>query len=806
MTVCFHCGLPVPAQVDFSVCIDDVAQPMCCPGCQAVATTIIAAGLIDYYHMRDSVARTQNMTASDVVPDLDVFNDPDIMKTYITTTDRSHPNQCEIVLLIEGITCAACVWLIEKDLKSVPGIQYAEVNFSTQRLNLCWDRNKIQLSDIFKKIEKIGYQAFPYQVSLQEKQQKKAYRQALKRLAVAGLGMLQVMMYAAVLYAGYFKGMAQNYQTLFRVGSLVVVTPIAFYSGWPFLQGAWRAIKTRTPSMDLPISIAILLAYLASIYAVCIHGGEVYFDSIAMLIFFLTLGRFLEMVARQKTFKQLQFSQACTPNMATRITGNTKQSIALDLLKPGDTILVEPGAIIPVDGTLLSDVTQCNESILTGEQNPVTKQTGDKVIAGSQNMDNEIRIAVSRKSKDSMLSTIARLLERAQSEKPPMVALTQKLASKFVAAVLVIAIFSTLIWLYLDPSKAIWVTLSVLVITCPCALSLATPVALTVATNVCAKWGFLITRAFVCEGLAKATTVVFDKTGTLTEGCFSIEEIVLNKDVASTWALGIAAALESSSIHPIAKAFTHYQHPEGVELTNKQQVPGQGVYATLGETCYYLGHHDFIHAYTKLNLPEHPKTHGLWLALASQHEFIAWFCLHDKIRIQAIPMIQSLISQGLKVEMLTGDSSSLVAAVAKRLNIQTVTQQATPQTKLSHIQALQASGEHVIMVGDGLNDAPVLSAADVSIAMGGSSDLTLLSADAILLKNDLALLPTVFKFCKKTKTIIKENFVWAILYNGLALPLALCGWVTPYFAAIGMSLSSLIVVLNALRLKRELGK
>ena len=799
---CFHCGLPVTDSNHYEVTIAGESRPMCCPGCQSVAQTILDMGMESYYEQRQNV-EPGAIPSADLVPEfldgLTDWDDPNLQNKYVHTLPDQHQ---EITLLIDGITCAACVWLLEKQLNQQPGVNQCNVNLSNHHAQVIWNPDKTSLSGLIKSIAKVGYKAEPYSPLQQEAQIKRENKQALTRIGLAGLGAMQVMMYAAGLYLGAFEGMDAAHQQFLRSISALICTPVYFYSGLPFLAGAFRSLKNRHLSMDVPVALAISFAYFASLWATAFNGPEVYFDSVCMFVFFLSVGRYLEMRARhrsQQTSIRLSHQQIQTARLLD--SNDAPKLIPAETLQPGDCVLVKAGEIIPADGEVIKGASAANESMLTGESLPLEKTPGDSVTGGTVNVDQPLTITITSRPQDGTLSTLRRLLERAEADKPKTFILADKVASYFVAVVLVVSVAVYGYWGLKSPQDAFWIMLSVLVVTCPCALSLATPAAVTAATASLTQIGFLSTRAHTIEAIDKVTDVVFDKTGTLTLGKFTLTQITPLQEIDESILLSMAAGLERESEHPIAKAF-HQQHIEH-KFENVTITANQGVEGLLQNTRYRIGKSSYAN-FNRTPIPQQPQTNGQWLLLASEHGPLAWFRVEDLLRESAHDVVQFLEHNKLNCHILSGDASSHVNEVAKQLEIQHVYGNATPDDKLSYIKRLQADGRRVLMVGDGINDAPVLAGADVSVSLAEGSDLAKLAADGLMLGTSLNPLTKVFNTVAKTHRIIRQNLSWAIVYNITALPLAAAGFIPPWASALGMSLSSLLVVLNALRLNKPL--
>ena len=802
---CFHCGLPCNDSVPYRLTVLGEERDLCCPGCQAVAQTIVDAGMESYYQHRDQ-GQPGSSPAPELVPgflqQLTAWDDPAIENAYVRS-DTDDARRHDITLMISGITCAACVWLIEHQLERTPGILSVRVNLSTHRAEVAWDSQQLKLSDVLKVISTVGYKAEPYSPHVQESVITKENRRALARIGVAGLGTMQVMMFAVGLYAGGFQGIATEHETFLRWVSALVCLPVYLYAGSPFLKGAWRNIKTRHAGMDVPVAIAITAAFLASLWSTYTKGPEVYFDSVCMFIFFLSVGRYLEMRARHHAIaSSIRTSQQGV--LMARVQQNDDWVLTpADRLVKGNRVYVKAGETIPGDGLIQSGTTLVNEAMLTGEDEPIEKTIGDTVTGGTVNTEQPITIDIIRDPKGSVLYALRRLLDIAQSEKPGITQLADRIAGYFVLGVLVIAAVTYTGWYLTAPEHAFWVVLSVLVVTCPCALSLATPAAITTATARLANQGFLPTHAGFIESFRQVTDVVFDKTGTLTQGHFSVVTSLPLGSLSVEQALLIAASLEQHSEHPIASAFTSRYHPRDLLPAGQVRIErNQGIEAAIKGTTYRIGNAEFAAHVTGSAAPELPEANGQWILLCSNEEPLAWFCIADDIRKDAATLVHFLQQEQLACHILSGDSSEHPREVGNLLGVKNVVSGATPEDKLAYIRQLQQQGKRVLMVGDGLNDAPVLAGADVSIALSTGTDLAKVAADAILLNHQISSLAQVVTVVKKTYTIIRQNLSWALLYNVLALPAAALGFVPPWMAAIGMSGSSLIVVFNALRIKR----
>ncbi|WP_301102240.1 heavy metal translocating P-type ATPase [Propionivibrio sp.] len=809
---CYHCGLPVPAGLDLSVSIDGQPRVMCCIGCQAVTQAIVDNGLSDYYRNRDALPDSPREAVPTVLQGLKLYDHADFQKSFVRDFGEG---EREASLIIEGITCAACIWLNEQQVAQLPGVIAVHINFATRRARVRWDERRIKLSDILAAIVAIGYRAYPYDAAMSEDLARKERRSALWRVFVAGFGMMQVMMYAIPVYLAGDGDMAPDIELLLRWASMLLTLPVILYSAAPFFRGAWRDLRRRRVGMDVPVALGVGAAFAASVWATLTASGEVYFDSVTMFVFFLLGGRFLEMTARQRAVSVTEALARLLPAFAARVAGypldQAQEQVMAAELAPGDVVLVRAGETIPADGLVIEGASCANESLLTGESAPVAKFPGAAVTGGALNVESPLFIRVEQVGEATRLSAIIRLMERAALEKPRLVELADRIAGRFILALLVIAAAVALAWCVIDPAKALWITVSVLVVTCPCALSLATPVALTVASGAMARAGLLVTHSHAIETLARATHFVFDKTGTLTRGHMQLLEVLpLGTVFDKPACLALAAAIEQSSEHPIGAALRAAAVGAGLPvLASVSNEPGSGMSALHQGKAVRVGRPDYVCALHGQPLPESARVFAASsdtvIALGSEAGWLALFRFGDEIRPQAVAMIAALRAAGRQIALLTGDAAPVAFKVARALAIDEVHAGISPQGKHEYVSRLQAGGAIVAMVGDGVNDAPVLAQAQVSVAMGGGSQLARTQADLVLLSENLEHLGRGFFVARRCLRIIRQNLLWSFAYNLVALPLAMAGFITPWMAGVGMSGSSLLVVLNSLRLQRVEG-
>ncbi|KJR29945.1 ATPase P [Vibrio navarrensis] len=785
---CYHCGEDVPANTDFKVEILGDVRSMCCPGCETVAQTIVDNGLVSYYQYRTAQAEKVELVPEQLKA-LVHYDNEEVQSEFV----RNSNNYCEVMLSLEGVSCAACAWLIEKQVNSQQGVLSIKVNTTTNRALLSWDKSKTKLSELLSGIHQLGYKAAPFEADKQEAAYHATMKQYLYRLGIAGLATMQVMMLAVALYLEVFGDLEPEFKNYFRWVSLIFATPVLLYSALPFYLNAWRSIKGRTLGMDVPVSIALIFAYCASLVATVTEQGEVFFESISMFTFFLLVGRFLEMRARRKAAAASGNLLKLIPAIATTLEG---KQIPVKSLKIGDQIRVLPGEHIPADGKVVEGRVHVDESMLTGESIHVVKQMGDLVYAGTLNGDESFVLEVACSKADSVISNIVRLQDEAQHSKPKIAEIADVVARYFVGVILLISAATWLYWHQTKPEDAFWIMLSVLVATCPCALSLATPTALTCATSRMGNFGILLRKGHVFETLCKINHLVIDKTGTLTKGDIEIQRTETFAEWPETQCLAIASSLEYYANHPIARAFSRYAD-SAVQAVDATNVIGSGICG------YWSGEEVKIGSSRYVLDSEQSESHAVYLSIAGKHA--ATFFYHDPIRKESREFLQKFAEAGIKTTLLTGDSLANATPVASAMGIEHVIASAKPEDKLAYLQSLDAS-DITMMVGDGINDAPTLAGAHLSVAMGSGTDVAKASADMTLLGDRLDKLLEARELALRTRKIIRENLAWSLGYNLLILPLAVAGLVAPYIAVVGMSASSIIVVSNSLRLLKEQGK
>jgi len=774
--------------------MDGVARPVCCPGCKAVAELIRDAGMAGYYELRDAPQPGLGKPPDDEA-EWAVYDRDEMLASFA----RVDGERAEATIYVGKMYCAACSWLVEATLGKTAGIDSASVNPITHRLRVSWRPRAISLGGVLATLARLGYEPQPLAPEAAVRPEVAEQRTALKRLLVASLGMMQVMMFAIGLYAGDFQGISPDMQLFLRLVSFIVTTPVVFYAARPFFAAAWRGVRARNPGMDLPVSIAIGAAYVASTYAMLTRGPAVWFDSVTMFVFFLTLGRFLEMRARHRSIDRSTALATVLPNTATRLVEAGREVIPVSRLQAGDRLLIRPGESIPADGVVVDGETSVDEALLTGEAQPVAKAIGGELAAGSVNIDGVVEMRVSATGNDTTLGTISRMSERARYARPAFVQLADRIASYIVIAILFVAVLVAAAWAVHAPERAFVITLSVLVVTCPCALALATPAAFAAAGTRLAELRLLVTDGNAIEVLARATLVLFDKTGTLTRGRPVVTGTeVFGNEYDAAACLQHAAALETVSTHPLAAAFGTASTP--LAAARQRVVVGRGVEGEIGGRLWRLGALEF--AADQIATVAQAEAGTTSVYLGADGRLVARFDIADEPRHDAAATVQGLRQMGLKTGLVSGDGDAAVRRIASTLGIDDFHARCTPEDKLALIRRAQDAGDIVVMVGDGINDAPVLAGADASIAPSHGALLAQTSADIVMLGESLEPVVTGLRISRQTLRIVRQNLAWAVGYNATALPLAALGYVPPWAAAIGMSASSLVVVLNALRLSR----
>lgn len=730
---------------------------------------------------------------------------------------------------IAGMRCASCVQLIELRMNRYAGVDSFKINLASQKAEFLWRESVTSLNKIMQAVTDLGYPAFPVDQSATQ-YQGKLRKMSLWRLFVAGFAMMQVMMYAFPAYlvpiVEVDGDLPPDLDKLLKLASLAITLPVMGFSAYPFFKGALRDLKLFHIGMDVPVALGILLTFLASCWNT-FFGGPVYFDSAIMFVFLLLGARFIEEGVQAKTSAVLQgltqIHTVLTQRFLHYPERDVVEHISADMIRVGDVLLVSAGEQIPCDGVVIAGHSECDEALMTGESVALAKTVDSKVIAGAINLHSALVIQAQQVGADTQLANLVRMMETASLEKPRLVQLADKHASRFLLAILLIAVVSGAVWAVVDPSKALWIAISVIVVTCPCALSLATPGVMSAAIGRLAKHGMLVRKGRAIESLANVSHFVFDKTGTLTTGKLTLLETVFQCcDAPSEEALEqrsikrIAATITALSMHPVSKAIAVKLQKEllrelmrdpreegALRLTETKEIAGDGIEACIAGKKYRVGRLSFVQALSNVSLLVPIKYSAKTLSfLGDERGVMAFFVLDDSLRDDAKEALDSLVMMGKEIVLLSGDRLEVVRNVATACGIQTFQAELSPLEKHAVIKALQAQGASVAMVGDGMNDGPALSLANVAIAMGQGSPLSQTRSDCLLMSNRLTDLSFSVRVAQKAYRLIQQNLAWALVYNVVAIPAAVLGWLEPWHAALGMSLSSLIVVLNGLRLLR----
>ena len=807
---CNHCHL----EFSENVMIKENDLNFCCKGCQGVYHILKDDGLDSFYDKLGNKTLAPPLKINN--DDISKFDSKNFLDNYVSVTKDGFS---QIDLIIEGIHCAACVWLNEKVLYETKGIIEANINFTSNKAKIVWDDEKLKLSEIILKIRSIGYDAYAYDSSVADIQASKAKRDYFIRMMVAVIASMNIMMLSVAKYTGFFTGISEEVKNMIHIGEFLLSTPVLFYSGWIFFKGGYFGLKNRMVNMDFLVASGSTLTYIYSMFILFGAKGESYFDSVAMIITFVLVGKYLEVIGKKSAVDTLDKIKSTLPLEAVVIENNIKKVVALNSLKLGDIIEIKAGDKIPVDGKITKGEGFFDESTLTGESIPVYKKIGDFVFSGTINSNSLIEYEVTKDFKNSTFSSIVTLLEDSLNSKPKIQTKAAEISKYFSVSILSLALGTFLVWYFfgLDLGfdyagadhfeKSFIVAVSVIVIACPCALALATPMASLVGISELAKKGLLFKEAKFIESLAVTNTVVFDKTGTLTKGELNVAKARIMDD--NIHKLNLLYSIISASTHPVSRSIKKYLE-EKYDLNEKKldsvkNVEAKGMSASYtninGKSFELLGGNIELLKQNEIYYKfDSDKTVYLF---AINKIVIATFELEDEIKENAKELIEFLQNKNIQVVMLTGDNENVASNIAKQLGIKKYFAFQTPISKANYIKELKKENKTVVMVGDGVNDSVALSSADVAIAMGNSADVSLAISDVVLLNSSLNSLKDAFIISSKTYKFIKQNLFLSLLYNTVTIPLAMAGWVIPLIAALSMSLSSLMVVLNSLRIKMK---
>jgi len=800
IATCWHCGEALPPDPPHAN-VGGIRYAVCCNGCRAVAEWIAELGLADYYRLRKgSAVRAPDPRES--AESAAAFLRPELSRHLVRARADG---TSEAIVLVDGMHCTACCWLIEQTLGRLPGVVEVGVNAGARRARIVFDAKVLALARIVDALGRVGYRALPLDRDALDDIRQRETRAAQKRLAVAGFGAMQAMMYASALWFGAFDGVDDVTRDFFRWLTLLATTPVVFYSAAPFFAGAFRLVKVRRLGMDVPVALAVGLIYAGSVVEIFTGGPDVWFESVSMFVFFLCVGRYLEMRARHHSGDLTDALARLTPVFADRVEADgTLLRVGAFELVPGDRVVVAEGGSVPADGVLETEQCRVDEALLCGESTPRQKRRGEALCAGSIVAGTPATMRVTRVGADTAVAGIVALTTRAASSKPRLARAGERAAAGFVARVLVLAICTAVAWAIVDPSRALAATVAVLVVACPCAFALAAPAAVTRALAVLTGRGVLVVRPDALEDLASVTHILFDKTGTLTQPAIAHDRTIARQGIDRDAALAIAAALAQGARHPLARAFVADAPAALPAVDARESAAGRGIGGVVGGRRYRLGRVDYA-----LDVERHPShvKDAVVLAcedavvLADDGGVVAAFHVDERLRPGAHAAVARLVRAGINVTIASGDARTRVEAVAQRLGVAAWKARQSPTDKLALLASLRAQGARVAVVGDGVNDAPMLAGADVAIAVGTAADAAQAASD-IVITGQLEALAEARAIARQTLSILRQNRRWALCYNIATVPLAALGLVAPWLAAIGMSVSSLAVVLNALRIGR----
>ncbi|WP_256372353.1 heavy metal translocating P-type ATPase [Chlorobaculum sp. 24CR] len=793
---CDHCLLEMPASAAVTAEIGGEARHFCCHGCLGAYELIHSESLDAFYQQR-----------CDWQPGRPAFAAVDARDFADDVV--SDGSQSRIELLLSGIRCASCVWLVEKVLSRLDGIVSARVNYATHRATIEWRTDSLTLNKILKTLSGIGYLPRPLRHGSEVEAFAAEKRDLLLRFGTASFFSMQLMLIIAALYAGFFQGIESTYRLAFQLISWALATPVVFYSGWPFISNALRSMRNRALNMDVLVALGSLAAYFYSV-AMIFTGGEVFFDTSAMIVTFILLGRFLEAGSRLKAGSALAALADLQPREALLVGADGTTSLApLERIGEGALVEVLPGDRVPLDGTVSSGEADVDESMLTGESAPVLKSPGSKVYAGACAITGRLRVRVSGNAGQTLLASIIRTVEEAQARKAPIQSVADRVAGWFVPAIILLAA-ATFGWWRLagaPPVTALMNAVSVLVIACPCALGLATPLAILVGTTAVSRKGILVKGGDIFESISKTTTVVLDKTGTITRG---------KPAVTDTFDYGASgnftqccASLESLSRHPAGRAIAKGWHGETVPVEEFRSIPGMGVSGEIDGQAWLAGSRALLEKEgvvidkSCIDAADRLEASGkTTVFVACDGKLAGLFGLIDELRDDAGRMIEALRSKGLRLMILTGDNAGVARYIAGKCGITEMRAGLDPIGKADAIRELKRSGQTVLMAGDGINDAPALTEADTGVTFGTATGIAIESAGVTIMTDDLELLGTLLAHSRKCFAVIRQNLAWAFGYNLVAVPLAVTGMLHPIVSALLMATSSLVVVSNSLRLRK----
>lgn len=834
MKPCSHCHLQYDESALIKININGKDEYFCCRGCEGVFRLLAECNLGDFYNR---IGTTTLSPPKELADDLTKFDSEAFAKKYIKVLKNSF---CEVSLIIEGIHCIACVWLNQKILNATNGIISVDINFTNNKAKIIFDRRIIALSAIIAKIRSIGYNAQGYDPKMLENINAKERKNYYTRMIVGIFCTMNIMWIAVAQYSGYFLGMERDIKDILNIAGFVLATPTLFFSGFIFFRSGYFGLKNGFINMDLLVSVGATLTYIYSIYAAISRSGETYFESVTMIITFVLIGKFLEITTKKSAGDSIDRLNLSTPTVVNvcsayfksdelSIDSNAFKSISPQEVQIGDIIIVKPGEKIAIDGVLLSQSAIIDSSMLTGESALESKHQNATLISGSINLEKTIYYRTTKLFEDSTLNNIINLIQDSITKKPIIETKANAISYHFSAFVLLCACATFAFWTWQsgDFERAMIIAVSVIIIACPCALALATPIATIIGITEAYKRKLLFKEARFLESFAKSDCIIFDKTGTLT---FGKPKVIAQKQM-QMYDTRILRAFVALNTHPISKGICEFLDKnksngksdlQSVAIGDFRQIAQKGISANCGDLSLLGGSKSFMQEMDvkidfesnadfgedsfelSTDLGDSKKSNDVNMKFyyAINKNLVAIFDLQDKLKDDAVEVIGAFKGQNLRVAILSGDRFSVVKSIADSLNITEFYSNQTPIDKSDFIDKLHAQGHKVVMIGDGINDAIALNKSDIAISMGAGSDIAIESSDIVLLDDSLQSLLLAHKIALKTYATIKQNIKISICYNLLTIPLAMMGFIIPLFAAISMSFSSILVVLNSLRIKR----
>ena len=773
--------------------IEDNGHYFCCNGCQGVYHLLSDEGLDGFY---DKLGGNKLAPPSQQFEDASNFNSPAFYDKFVS---QDNDGFSEVSLIIEGIHCAACVWLNEKALTNMDGVVATNINYTNNKAKIIWDDEVVKLSEIIEMIRAIGYDAYPYDATLQEQKADKERKDYYMRIAVAVFATMNMMTIMVAQYAGYFTGITENIKHILNIGEWVLSTPVLFYSGWPFIRGTYYAMRTKTVNMDTLVATGASLTYLYSIYITLTRSGEAYFDSVTMIITFVLVGKFLEVLSKKSIADTLDIMHHHLPSNVKVLQDGVIVEKNVQDVAVGEIIALGSGERVALDGEIVSGEGSFDESSLSGESEPIFKTLSSRVVSGTVSIDADVNYKVLKDFAHSTMSNIVSLLENAMNNKPRIQQLANTLSEYFSSIILALSVITFVGWFFYsnDFEASFMIAISVIVIACPCALALATPVATLVGLSIASKRQILFKEAAQLETMAKIDTLLLDKTGTITQG----KPQVVKEHIYEPFDINLLRSLLGYSKHPIARGVAEKIYDEdatALELQSFQNIPAQGLTAMYDGKMVAGGNAKLMRS---IGIEVENSGENSNFYFAYNGKLLAWYELFDLPREDVLSSIEKIKALGVEIVMLTGDHQKSAKKVAEMVGIEEYEYELTPQEKAAYIEKLHNEGKKVIMAGDGVNDILALASSDIAIAMGNGSDIAIEVSDVVLLDDRFSSLHESLKIARKTFSMIKQNLALSFLYNAITIPLAMAGYIIPLIAAISMSISSLVVVGNSMRIK-----